>query len=213
MATPAPEIPESKGCGNKSDNNKPGSFTTPAIEQQPQTLDGCGKPTEADFPTDTAHTPDPSLKDMSQSLPGCGAPTKTLEEMIDETVMAAKKKGSYLDGYEKKYENPEEVEDFKRQHPHGKYKGSSKHHEYSRGDISKTPRDGQKALNDSYDVQGSRCRVAIQDGKIIILKYEEDGVYHGFIAEDFHDLDERVQQSLVNNKLVRTIKSGKLVKK
>ena len=63
MAAPAHEMPESKGCGNKSDNNKPGVFTTPAIEQQPQTLDGCGKPTEADFPTDTAHTPDPSLKD------------------------------------------------------------------------------------------------------------------------------------------------------
>jgi len=88
MAAPAHEMPESKGCGNKSDNNKPGSFTTPAIEQQPQTLDGCGKPV-ADFPTDTAHTPDPSLKDMSQSLPGCGAPAKTSEEMIDETVMAA----------------------------------------------------------------------------------------------------------------------------
>ncbi len=89
MAAPAHEMPESKGCGNKSDNNKPGGFTTPAIEQQPQTFDGCGKASGAENPTNTAHAPDPALKDTTQSLPGCGAPAKTPEEMIDETVMKA----------------------------------------------------------------------------------------------------------------------------
>jgi len=97
MAAPAPEMPESKGCGNKSDNNKPGVFTTPAIEQQPQTLDGCGKAAGAESPMHTAHTPDPALKDTSQDLPGCGAPAKTSEEMIDETVMKASNDKTWTD--------------------------------------------------------------------------------------------------------------------
>ena len=97
MAAPVPEVPESKGCGNKSDNNKPGGFTTPAIEQQPQTLDGCGKASGAENPTSTAHTPDPALKDTSQQPSGCGVPAKTSEEMMDETVMKSSSDKTWTD--------------------------------------------------------------------------------------------------------------------
>jgi len=139
--------------------------------------------------------------------------TQNWVKPMNESGMAAKQKGSYLDGYEKKSENSKEAEEFKKQHPYGKYRGSDKHHENSRDGISKPPRDGQKALDNSYEVRDSSQRVAVLDGNVVILKYEEDGVYHGYIHEDLRTLSKKVKDTLVKNDFMKNAESKKLTKK
>ena len=69
------------------------------------------------------------------------------------------------------------------------------------------------ALDNSFDVKGSTQRVAVQDGKIVILKFEEEGIYHGYIVEDYHSLkNDSVKNALVNNGLVNSFKGGKVIK-
>ncbi len=52
-------------------------------------------------------------------------------------------------------------------------KGSDKHHKNSPDRIGKPPRDGQAALDNSLTIEKSTQRVTVQDGDVIILKYEE----------------------------------------
>ncbi len=93
----------------------------------------------------------------------------------------------------------------------GKYKGSDKHHANSPDDIGKPPRDGQKALDDSFAVQGSTQRVTVQDGKVVILKYEGQGVYHGYIDNNIISLDQDVKEALIKHGFLKDGKSKKLI--
>jgi hypothetical protein len=89
-----------------------------------------------------------------------------------------------------------------------------KHNKNSRSGVAKSPKDGQAALDQSLEVPGKeRQRVTIQDRKIIALKEHSPGRWHGYIEENFHNLDEEAQQALVDAKFVRSIKSGKIIKK
>ncbi len=92
---------------------------------------------------------------------------------------------------EPKYGTPE----WSKKYPNGKYVASAKHHQNSFGSISKPPRDGQAALDRSFAVKGSTQRVTTQDKKIIILKFEGNGIYHGYIVEDFFSINLELSKS------------------
>ena len=100
----------------------------------------------------------------------------------------------------------------KKKHPYGIYEENPKHNKNSRNGVGKPPRDGQSALDESIKAKDGQ-RVAIQDRKIIALKEHELGKWHGYIEEDFYKLDRAAQQALVDAGWVRSIKSGKIIKK
>ncbi len=69
-------------------------------------------------------------------------------------------------------------------HPHGQYIPSPKHHKHSKGNISKAPKDGQKALDNSIEVEeGSTERIAVVDGEFVVLKETLAGIYHGYAVD------------------------------
>ncbi len=103
-------------------------------------------------------------------------------------------------------------EAWKKLHPNGKFKPSAKHHANSSGNISKPPRDGQTALDNSFEVKRSMERVAVQDDKVIILKQTSKDVYHGYIHEDLNTLDIEVKKTLVNNGFMKDPTAKKLIK-
>ncbi len=96
--------------------------------------------------------------------------------------------------------------------PFGSYKESPKHHENSPPTIGKPPPDGQAALDNSIGVKGYDYRVAVQDGKIVMLRKTSTGEYHGYIVEDFNSLPQEAKNALYEHGLIRSIQSGKIKK-
>ena len=105
---------------------------------------------------------------------------------------------------------PDDEEEWKKKHPYGRYEENPKHHQNSRGNISKSPRDGQAALDNSIEVPGKDCRVSIQDNQIVIFQQHEIRKYHGYIVENFHSLDSQVQRALHLAGRVINPKTGKI---
>ncbi|MBI2352852.1 hypothetical protein HYV11_01245 [Candidatus Dependentiae bacterium] len=101
-------------------------------------------------------------------------------------------------------------DEFEKKHPNGRYQESPKHHQNSSENIGKPPRNGQAALDSSIEVMGKNYRVAIQDGKVVILMKTSSKVYHGYIVEKFKDLPRQVKNALWGHDLIRSIQSGKI---
>ena len=78
--------------------------------------------------------------------------------------------------------------EWKKLHPHGEFRPSAKHHANSPDHIGKPPHDGQAALDNSFAVKGSTQRVTVQNENVVILKFEEEGIYHGYIHKDLNTL-------------------------
>lgn len=77
-----------------------------------------------------------------------------------------------------------------------KYTGNKKHHPNALGKNSKSPINGQKALNESKLVkikgnQGLETRVGIENNKIVKFQEHAPGEYHGYIVEEKLDQDTR----------------------
>lgn len=109
-----------------------------------------------------------------------------------------------------KKENSNKFEPVK--HPNGEYENNPKHHQNSKGDIGKPPRDGQAALDSSIEVPGKeRARVTIEDKKFVMLKQHSPGKWHGYIVENFKNLPQKAQNVL--SKAGRCDhKSGRIIK-
>ncbi|MBP9765346.1 hypothetical protein KBD08_03340 [Candidatus Babeliales bacterium] len=101
-------------------------------------------------------------------------------------------------------------EEWKQKHPHGKHIESPKHHPNARNSIGKPPRDGQAALDNSFEVLGKKYRIAMQDGNIIQLVRTTAKEYHGFIVEEWLTLDKAAQKTLQNHGYNFHPKTGKL---
>ena len=128
---------------------------------------------------------------------------------------AGARRGNQLQGGDtEKSSKPQSGSSSSYTYEHGKYKDSAKHHQNSPKGVSKPPLDGQAALDISFKVEGSTQRVAIQNGQVVILKYEGDGsgLYHGFIAEDISKLSQDVKETLVDNGFLKNRTSKKLIK-
>ncbi len=92
----------------------------------------------------------------------------------------------------------------------GRYEESPKHNPNSPKNVGKPPRNGQEALDNSIEIEGSFHRVAIQDGKFVMLRRTSPGVFHGYIVEKFKDLPKHAKDALWDNGLIRSITSGKI---
>lgn len=82
-----------------------------------------------------------------------------------------------------------------------KWAGNPKHHENSRGNVSKPPQDGHKVLQESHLVKvdeqtGLETRVAIEDGKIVKIFEHTPGEYHGFVLGKDAQVDRDVDKVL-----------------
>jgi len=120
---------------------------------------------------------------------------------------------SFGDAGKQKVEPKKGTPEWNKEYPNGKYNGDNYHKPGGSSKKSPCPKNGQAALDRSIPVEGSRQRVTTEDGKIVILKYEEDGIYHGYLVEDFHSIENKnVQKILVSNGLVKDMKSGKVIK-
>ena len=91
----------------------------------------------------------------------------------------------------------------------GKYVNNPKHHQNSKGNIGKPPINGQKALNESIEVPGKKYRIGIENKKIIQFPQHCPNEYHGYIVENYHELDGAAQKALSKAGLVNS-KSGKI---
>jgi hypothetical protein len=96
--------------------------------------------------------------------------------------------------------------------PNGKGEDNPKHHQNSKNNISKSPRDIQKALDESIEVPGEKCRVAIEDKKFVILREHEKGKWHGYIIEKYDSLLPAVQKALYKAGIIANIKTGRMAK-
>ena len=101
--------------------------------------------------------------------------------------------------------------DDKYTYKNGKIDDSNKHHPNSPDGVGKSPRDAQKALDDSFDVKDHDQRIAVQDKKIIIFQESAPGQYHGYIVENYQSLEPFIKQALLAAGLIKNIKTGKLV--
>ncbi|MBI2352974.1 hypothetical protein HYV11_01875 [Candidatus Dependentiae bacterium] len=107
-------------------------------------------------------------------------------------------------------DDDDENEEFKKKHPNGRYQESPKHHPNSSENVGKPPRNGQAALDSSVQIADSVHRVAIQDGKFVILRRTAQGIYHGYIVKKFKDLPDDIKNTLLDNYLIKNIKSEKI---
>ncbi len=89
------------------------------------------------------------------------------------------------------------------------YKNNPKHHKNSRDGIGKPPKNGQKTLDKALDVPEETFKVGIEDGKIVVFKQHSPNEYHGYIEENFHNLDSAAQKALSKAGLVNP-KSGRV---
>jgi hypothetical protein len=96
---------------------------------------------------------------------------------------------------------------------HGKTHPSAKHHPNSRDGAGKPPRDAQEALDNSFKVEKSTQRIAVQDDKVVVLKKTGEDLYHGYVVEDLNTLSQNVRDALVDNGFLKNATSKKLIKK
>ncbi|MBV8661183.1 MAG: hypothetical protein JO129_03510 [Candidatus Dependentiae bacterium] len=96
---------------------------------------------------------------------------------------------------------------------HGKTHESDKHHPNSESGVGKPPRDAQSALDNSFEVEGKKERVAVQDGKVVTLKKTLDKLFHAYVVENIKSLPNPVKNALVENGFMKNILSKKLIQK
>lgn len=109
-------------------------------------------------------------------------------------------------------DDPDKNKKKQEKYPHGIAIDNPKHHINSKGKIGKSIKDKQRALDNTIEVPGEKHRVGIHDGKYVKFMQDGPNSYHGFELEKFTDLDGASQNALVKAKLVRSVKSGKIVK-
>ena len=100
---------------------------------------------------------------------------------------------------------------------HGTYEGADYHKKGQTtnwGDKTKSPepQNGQTCLDNSYGVKDYPHRVAIEDGKVVVIRKTADGNYHGYVCDAWKDVPSELQAALRKEKLVHP-KSGEVLKK
>ena len=95
---------------------------------------------------------------------------------------------------------------------HGKYQDAGYHHpNCKQGHKSPAPKNGQLALNNSYLGKGGKGdrRVALEDGKFVILSQTTKNEFHGHVVESWNKVPNELQKALVDAGLVTS--KGKII--
>lgn len=79
-------------------------------------------------------------------------------------------------------EDPEKQEN--KQCPHGVYEDAPYHHRNSKGLKNKSPKNGQKALDNSIQIKDTSLnRIGVSEDEFVVLKRTTEKLYHGYVAE------------------------------
>lgn len=93
-------------------------------------------------------------------------------------------------------------DEFEKQGLHGRYVESPKHHENVLGNVSKAPKNGQKALDQSIRISdNSSNRIGVSEGEIVELKMTRSGEYHGHVVK-WEELHAKKRGVLLKTKMV-----------
>lgn len=93
-------------------------------------------------------------------------------------------------------------DDAEKKHPHGKFHHTAKHHQNSKGPASPAPIDGQKALDNSVELNNrSLSRIGVSCNEIVELKKTAQGLYHGYVVS-LDELEDHVVKLLRKNGLI-----------
>lgn len=104
-------------------------------------------------------------------------------------------------------------EKFKAKHPNGIYEENPKHHQNSKGNISKCPQDGQKALDNAIQVEGQNWKVSIEGDKFVIFEEHLPGKWHGYIIDNPAGLHQDIKNLLFKEGWIRSVNNFKIIKK
>ncbi len=102
-----------------------------------------------------------------------------------------------------------EEEEFKKKHPKGRYKDADYHKNYQSGNKSPRPRNGQDALDRSFEVPDKeKARIALSESQFVVLRRTMDGLYHGYVST-WSELTIGMKKVLIKQGLVT--KLGKII--
>jgi hypothetical protein len=74
--------------------------------------------------------------------------------------------------------------EFKKRHPHGRYEDAPYHKNHQSGRKSPRPIDGQKALDNSFAIEGTNdARVGVSNKEIVMFRTTRPGIYHGYVVK------------------------------
>ncbi|EHU9649354.1 hypothetical protein K7P65_002531 [Enterococcus faecalis] len=93
----------------------------------------------------------------------------------------------------------------------GKYEDAP-YHNKNQGNAtkSKAPKNGQKALDNSYEIKNtSKRRISVSDGEFVVLDETSNGLFHGHVRK-WEELTNEMKSILQKNGLVN--KKGKILK-
>lgn len=97
-------------------------------------------------------------------------------------------------------QDPKKNDKDKDKHPHGKYEDAPHHHQNSKGVKNPAPKNGQKALDESYLVveKGNNSyqrRIGVSEDQYVVLDQTSEGVFHGHTRE-WSELTDKMQAIL-----------------
>ncbi len=143
--------------------------------------------------------------------------SKTLEKlkrMCKERASAASDNGPMINGPEEPEDEEEkkikEEEEFKKKHSNGRYDDVGYHKNYQSGSKSPRPLNGQKALDNSFEVPDKeKIRIALSDDQFVVLTRTLEGLYHGHVRA-WRELTQDMRNVLINQGLVKD--TGKIIR-
>jgi hypothetical protein len=102
-------------------------------------------------------------------------------------------------------------EDDEKKYPHGIYEESPYHHRNSKKKKSRSPKNGQRALDNSFEIEGvGRHRIALDGDEFVVLMFTSVRRFHGHVRT-WEMLERPMQKTLENQGLVSSC--GKIIKK
>lgn len=105
---------------------------------------------------------------------------------------------------------PPKHEDDEDEHPNGTYEGAGYHHKNSKNGKSICPKNGQRALDNSFIIEESeRHRIAVDEGQFVVLFWTSPRRFHGHVRI-WEKLDQQMKNTLINNGLAT--RAGKIIK-
>lgn len=105
---------------------------------------------------------------------------------------------------------PPRHEDDEDEHPNGTYEGAGYHHKNSKNGKSICPKNGQRALDNSFIIEESeRHRIAVDEGQFVVLFWTSPRRFHGHVRI-WEKLDQQMKNTLINNGLAT--RAGKIIK-
>ena len=151
-------------------------------------------------------------KDVQSSQNALDRRTKTLEKLkkVCKEFVSVSSAPNPLKPEDEEEKKRKEEQEFKKKHPKGRYDDAGYHKNYQSGSKSPRPINGQKALDNSFEVLDKKnTRIALSESQFIVLRRTMDGLYHGYVST-WRELTQGMRNVLINQGLVKD--TGKIIR-